>query len=394
MNKDNNNKYEAIRSSNGVRYVNTTHDEFITRMSDMHKESLIFNLSTQKVDEYLCDLGPAPDDANKDWGCVYQFPHYLIHSPVYRIEPDMDDDMVDITPICSYNENATVLINKKDMSKPGFKRFILDSCDSIIVLLNSLKIPVTKDPEKVAAYCQMMTMIQFINRYNKYMHIFHYNFKDVLVHSLDHDYRVYRIATIPEDGTIRGNDVISYYDKNLNKKVVQKVVDTINDIDDNSIYPTSAKPVPVVVDEEDENKLKEHIKRLSRARFIRGMMEDKNLKQTLCADWPKYLEGLIDLFNGEIKDGCPIKNAWNTTIGKIIKEFVDFIYNNAAYICELRQEKDVTFTIKVNEQYQLELMVGVYEEDDEDDEVYYAEPGDKLGIYYRNPIDEDSEELD
>ena len=354
---------------NGVRYVNTTHKEFIKLLSERYQDNTPnFNLSTQKVDEYLCDLGPAPDDANKDWGCVYQFPHYLIHSPIYRIEPDMDDDMVDITPICSYNENTTVLISKKDMSKPGFKRFVLDSCDSIIALLNSLKIPVTKDPEKVAAYCQMMTMIQFINRYNKYIHIFHYNFKDVLVHSLDHDYRVYRIVTIPEDGTVKRYGGMSYFD-NLNEKIVEK-----KNVD-------------------EEGPLKEHVKRLSRARFIRSMMKDKNLKQALCADWPKYLEGLIDLFNGEIKDGCPIKNAWSTPIGKIIKEFVDFIYDNAAYICELRQEEDVTFTIKVNKQYQLELLIGVYEDDD-NEEVYYTEPGDKLGIRHHTSIDETKEEPD
>ena len=387
MNKDNN-KYEV--NPNGVRYVNTTHDEFSTMMRDKKKGlPVFFNLSTQKVDEYLCDLGPAPDDANKDWGCVYQFPHYLIHSPLYRIEPDMDDDMVDITPICAYNENTTVLINKKDMSCPGFKRFILDSCDSIIALLNSLKIPVTKDPKNVAAYCQMMTMIQFINRYNKYIHIFNsYNFKDVLVHSLDHNYRVYRIAIIPEDGSIRGDDTISYYDKNLNEKIVNKNVEVINDKDDANVYPTAKQPVTVDI---DENKLKERVERLSRARFIRNMMKDKNFKQILCADWPKYLEGLIDLFNDEIKDGCPIKEAWRTSIGTTIKEFVDFIYDNAAYICELRQEEDLTFTIKVNKQYQLELLVGVYEEDD--DETYYTEPEDKFGIYYRNPIDEDAEEL-
>lgn len=354
---------------NGVRYVNTTHDEFSTMMRDK-KESHIFNLSTQKVDEYRCDLGPAPDDANKDWGCVYQFPHYLIHSPIHRIEPDMDDDMVDITPICTYNENTTVLINKEDMSNPGFKRFILDSCDSIIALLNSLKIPVTKDTKNVEAYKQMMTMIQFINRNNKYIHIFHYNFKYVLVHSLDQDYRVYKSAIIPEDGTVRGNDVMSYYDKNLNEKIVEK-----KNVD-------------------EEGPIKEHVKRLSRARFIRSMMKDKNLKQALCADWPKYLEGLIDLFNGEIKDGCPIKNAWSAPIGKIIKEFVDFIYDNAAYICELRQEEDVAFTIKVNKQYQLELLIGVCEEDD-NEEVYYAEPGDKLAIIHHHaPIDETKEEPD
>ena len=387
MNKDNNkNKYEA--NTNGVRYVNTTHDEFITMMRDKKKKGLpvFFNLSTQKVDEYLCDLGPAPDDANKDWGCVYQFPHYLIYSPIYRIEPDMDDDMVDITPICAYNENTTVLISKKDMSKPGFKRFILDSCDSIIALLNGLKIPVTKDPENVAAYRQMMTMIQFINRYNKYIHIFNnYNFKDVLVHSLDHNYRVYRIAIIPEDGSIRGDETISYYDENLNEKIVNKNVDVINDKDDASVYPTTKQPIAVDM---DEDKLKEHVKRLSRARFIRSMMKDENLKQKLCADWPKYLEGLIDLFNDEIKDGCPIKNAWDTSIGKIIKEFVDFIYDNAAYICKLRQEEDITFTIKVNKQCQLELLIGVYEEDD-DEETYYTEPGNKIGIYSHNPIDEE-----
>ncbi len=104
----------------------------------------------------------------------------------------------------------------------------------------------------------------------------------------------------------------------------------------------------------------EHVRRLNRARFIRSMMKDENFKQALCADWPKYLEGLIDLFNDEIKDECPIKNAWDTSIGKIIKEFVDFIYDNVVYICELRQEEDVTFTIKVNKQHQLELLLEIY----------------------------------
>jgi hypothetical protein len=122
------------------------------------------------------------------------------------------------------------------------------------------------------------------------------------------------------------------------------------------------------------------------------MMKDENLKQKLCADWPKYLEGLINLFNDEVKDGCLIKNAWNTPIGKIIKEFTDFIYDNAAYICELRQEEDITFTIKVNKQRQLELLIGVYEEDD-DEETYYTEPGNKIGIYSHNPIDENADEL-
>lgn len=194
---------------NGVRYVNTTHKEFTNMMYGRHQDSPIFNLSTRKVTEYKCDLGPGPDDASKDWGAIYLFPHYLIESPKYRIEPDIQDtDLVDITYICTYNELITVLIDKKDMSCPGFRRFILDTLDNMLYTVNGCKIPKTRDPENYLSYRQLMTMICFINKYNKYLSILPYEFKNVLVHILGDNecrYRRYAIATIAENSKVRGD---------------------------------------------------------------------------------------------------------------------------------------------------------------------------------------------
>ena len=188
---------------NGVRYVNTTHEEFTKMMCERHKDNASdFNLSTLKVTEYKCDLGPGPDDASKDWGAVYLFPHYLIKSPKYRIEPDIQDtNLVDITYICSYNETLTVLIDKKDMSCEGFRRFIFDTLENALHTVNGCKIPKTKEPENYTSYRQLMTLICFVNKYSKYLH---YRFRYVLVHILGDNkcrYRRYTIIAIDEKGS-------------------------------------------------------------------------------------------------------------------------------------------------------------------------------------------------
>jgi hypothetical protein len=198
-----NEKEEIYSENNGVRYVNTNHKTFTNMMYGRCNDFPKLNLSTRKVTEYKCDLGPAPDDASKDWGAIYLFPHYLIESPKYRIEPDIQDtDLVDITYICTYNELLTVLIDKKDMSCPGFRRFILDTLDNMLHTVNECKIPKTRDPENYLSYRQLMTMICFINKYNEYLHILPYRFKNVLVHIFgDNDecgYYRYAISTIAE----------------------------------------------------------------------------------------------------------------------------------------------------------------------------------------------------
>lgn len=195
---------EEIDNNSGVCYVNTTHEEFTKMMNERHQDTPDFNLSTRKVDEYKCDLGPAPDDASKDWGVVYLFPHYLIESPKYRIEPDIEDtDLIDITYICIYNEHTIVLIDKKDMNCPGFRRFILDILNNMLHTVNECKIPKSRDPENYLSYRQLMTMICFVNKYNEYIRILPYRTKNVLVHILGDNecrYRRYAIATIAENG--------------------------------------------------------------------------------------------------------------------------------------------------------------------------------------------------
>lgn len=214
QNGSNNNDKEIL----GVEYVNTTHEDYMMRYI---KDGTLrpFDVSGEKVEKYTRSLVPHPDycfkphvdekDKDKKYGVIYYFPHYIIKSDC-RIEPDViDTDMVDITHICDYPDDTIVLINKEDMNCNGFKRYILDTRADMLSCLNKLKIKFSEDPERFTAYRQMMTMVQFINKYNKYIHISPNNdTKWVLVHTLHsidnggRKYREYRIVTLDGPGIV------------------------------------------------------------------------------------------------------------------------------------------------------------------------------------------------
>lgn len=303
------NAYDEINcEKNGVRYVNTTREEFIKMMCEIHRENASdFNLSALKVTEYKCDLGPGPDDASKDWGAIYLFPHYLIKSPKYRIEPDIEDtDLVDITYICTYNELLTVLIDKKDMSCEGFRRFISDTLDNTLYTVNGCKIPKTRDPENYASYRQLMTTICFVNKYSKYLH---YRFKYVLVHILGDNecrYRRYTIIAIDEKGS-KVRDTMS---TRLSKK---STVKTDNTYDDYRIGNPKYKY------EEAMNFTK---------------MSDKidyeiSSHDTFTGDLITYYDGnlrkLVKEFNEKADELGSIEEAWKTKVGFIILKYINYI---------------------------------------------------------------------
>lgn len=357
---------------NGVRYVNTTHKEFIKLMSERHQDTPNFNLSTRKVTEYKCDLGPGPDDASKDWGAIYLFPHYLIESPKYRIEPDIQDtDLVDITYICTYNELITVLIDKEDMSCPGFRRFILDTLDNMLHTVNGCKIPKTRDPENYVSYRQLMTMICFINKYNEYLRILPYRFKTVLVHIIgDNDerkYRVYAIVIIP-DTVIRG------------KNIAEKIMDN-KENQDNIKYAMDYDGDTIV------NQADDYFTNMIKKTFTDT---DKRSFDDSCRNWKHMLRTMVNIVNNEIKNGCPIANVWDTESGKTLKNLADFIFENAQYIAELTKE-DVEFTVNVTKDYNLALTFSV-DEDDDDDEVKYVNPGDGFGTFHHNKTKEEADD--
>lgn len=299
---------------NGVRYVNTTHEEFTKMMRERHRDNAFdFNLSALKVTEYKCDLGPGPDDASKDWGAIYLFPHYLIKSPKYRIEPDIEDtDLVDITYICTYNELLTVLIDKKDMSCIGFRRFILDTLDNMLYTVNGCMIPKTRDPENYLSYRQLMTMICFINKYNKYLRILPYRFKNVLVHILGDNecrYRRYAIATIAENGKeVRSNTMNTHLveKSTVNKTANYEYRDDYRD--DNPKYKYEAAMNFTKMSDKIDYEIASH--------------------DTFTADLITYYDGnlrkLVKEFN-EKADEVGIEEAWKKKVGFIILKYIDYI---------------------------------------------------------------------
>jgi len=216
----------------GVEYVNTTREEYVNRYIKNGTLRPFDITACEKVNKYTCSLTPHPDcfkphvdekDKGKKYGAIYYFPHYLIKSDC-RIEPDViDTDMVDITHICSYPDDTIVLINKKDMSYQGFRTFILDTRTDMINCLNKLKIKFNEDPEKFVAYRQMMTMIQFINKYNKYICVSpNKDSKWILVHTLHSinnnrkDYREYCIVILDgiKNSSVLNNEAEDYRNDN------------------------------------------------------------------------------------------------------------------------------------------------------------------------------------
>lgn len=377
---------------NGVRYVNTTHKEFIKMMSERHQDSPIFNLSTRKVTEYKCDLGPGPDDASKDWGAIYLFPHYLIESPKYRIEPDIQDtDLVDITYICTYNELFTVLIDKKDMSCPGFRRFILDTLDNMLHTVNGCKIPKTRDPENYLSYRQLMTMICFINKYNEYLHILPYRFKNVLVHIFGDNecrYRRYAVATIAENGVIKGDIVNTHL---IEKSVIEKAANC-----DHKNYNRKHKEA--------------FMNFIKISDMIDYEITNHNTFSTdLITDYEDNLRKLVKEFN-EKADEIGIEEAWKTKVGFVILKYIDFIaefktddmkpiklyvdaYKHLCFTDRVKQSEISDFglgtlpTLKLNTDYK-------YNPDDfkvEDDSDYITEPGSMIIIFNNKNLEDDAE---
>lgn len=332
-NMNNGNHKEEIHNceNNGVRYVNTTHKTFTNMMYGRHHDFPNFNLSTRKVTEYKCDIGPAPDDASKDWGAIYLFPHYLIESHDYIIEPDINDtDLVDITDICAYNELITVLIDKKDMSCPGFRRFILDTLDNMLHTVNSCDIPKTRDPENYLSYRQLMTMICFINKYNKYLSILPYEFKNVLVHSIGDEccYRRYAIATIVENGKVFGDIMnANHVEKSTAKKNADADYDYRND------NPEYKYDVAMNFITKMSNKIDYKI------------ASHDAFKDDLITNYNYNLRKLVKEFN-EKADEIGIEKAWKTKVGFIILKYID-------YIAEFRTEDVKPIKLYINEHKRL-----------------------------------------
>lgn len=381
--------------NDGVRYVNTTHKTFTNMMYGRCNTFPNFNLSTRKVTEYKCDLGPAPDDASKDWGAIYLFPHYLIESHDY-IEPDINDtDLVDITDICSYNELLTVLINKNDMSCPGFKRFIIDTLNNMLYSVNACMIPTTIDPEKYLSYRQLMIMVQLINKYNKYIDILPYRFKYVLVHILDDNndeyghyyYYRYNIATIAENGEVLGDIMNCHL---VEKSEVGKTSDYRNDIPEHK-YDVAMNFIAKMSDEIDY-KITAH----------------DVFRDDLITNYNYNLRKLVQEFN-EKADEVGIEEAWETKVGFVILKYIDYI---AEFKTEdmkpiklyINEHKRLCFTDRVKKS-EIENNFGIftglstpeantdykYNPDDfrvEDDSDYITEPGSMIIIFNNKNLED------
>jgi len=376
----------------GVEYVNTTHEDYV--MSYVKDAALRpFDVTGQKVNEYTRSLTPHPDcfkqhvdekDRGKKYGAIYYFPHYIIKSDT-RIEPDvMDADMVDITHICDYPDDIIVLIDKKDMSCKGFNRYILDTKSDMLICLNKLKIKFSEDPERFTAYRQMVTMVKFINKYNKYIHLLPDNdVKWVLVHTLNYidngdekKYREYRIVTlnIPSNVTtdIRIKNPSVLNNNAENPLIKDDVCNTerfkafVNKSNDERKY-CSLQYIEDVIDmiENDDELDKEIIIKL----------------------WKIVLKNLIRAFNRKRKEDWNIENIWESNYGKALNMFIEFICNNNKFVKELTG-KYARFSIKVNDNRTLNLTIK-YERGEELDYMLRTSrkiynPGDEITVSHQD----------
>jgi len=356
----------------GVEYVNTTHEEYVNRYIKNGTLSTLrpFDATCEKVDKYTCSLTPHPDcfkphvdekDKDKKYGVIYYFPHYLIKSD-YRIEPDViNTDMVDITHICSYPDDTIVLINKKDMNCNGFKRYILDTKADMLSCLNKLKIKFNEDPEKFVAYRQMVTMIQFINKYNKYIYISpNEDSKWILVHTLHSidngrkDYREYCIV-ISDGIKAMNTDVRIKNPSVLNNKDEATLKIKPEFIFDKPVMTTEKKPyissyLIAVEDYRNDNPEYKYDVEMDLITKMSDKIDYKiashdAFKDDLITNYNYNLRKLVKEFN-EKADEIGIEKAWKTKVGFIILKYID-------YIAEFRTEDMKPIKLYINEHKRL-----------------------------------------
>lgn len=199
-----NNKKTYEERTNGVTYVNITKAEYEEIRDKSAKESNLTGFMKYFCKKYDYKLELMPDENNKPAGKVYHFPHYVLKFN-FRIAIDNSDEFVDITNILDYPDDCIVFMNKNDLKNEGFREFIVDRIQNILVSINKTKIKRTDNLENYKMYRDLRTIADFYNKYSSDMTDYTMKFntritthmnKVVIFHTIYEEYVRFGILTI------------------------------------------------------------------------------------------------------------------------------------------------------------------------------------------------------
>jgi hypothetical protein len=101
-------------------------------------------------------------------GAKYMFLHYVITPKDIRIQT-RDTSFVDISRLVEYGEESIVLIKKENLNVAGFQRLLRDRIINNLFFLNTSHFKCDTDVKKIKAYRDLMTLVEFCNKYKKYL---------------------------------------------------------------------------------------------------------------------------------------------------------------------------------------------------------------------------------
>ena len=319
---------------------------------------------------------------------VFKFNHIVIKTKT-RSEFNYDlfdvSKFIDATYVMDYPEDCIVLVDASRGLNADFFWYLKNRIDLLLALVN-LNYNKYNDIEDCAAFRDLMTVLCFINKYSdkfvigstvgKFILIRCYDIPDIYFKVIPTvAYTLQKAA--PKPISILDNPRYKDYGKYTCASAINPDKSKINDLDIVTLYPTKKNPLdfnPVellrklALDDANndfykkqwdlfEKTNKESVKRTIKKKKTNSTAPskfsfDELTDEQIADNYEEILKYYVIEFNKLIDKGMPIKEVWDTGVGKSLIGFINYIFDLST---KDKFGKYINFSLTVDDNYKLQL---------------------------------------
>ena len=316
----------------------------------------------------------------------FKFDHIVINAYT-RAEFDYnlfeELGFIDITYVTDYPEGCLAFIDASNKLPDEFFYYLVNRARTLLIIVNK---NYTKydNIEDCAAYRDLMTTLCFIHKYSDKFNNYHKT-AFILVKRYDVSGVYLEIVTVydtpyvaaPKPISILDNPRYKDYGKYTCASAINPDKSKINDLDIVTLYPTKKNPLdfnPVellrklALDDANndfykkqwdlfEKTNKESVKRTIKKKKTDSTAPskfsfDELTDEQIADNYEEILKYYVIEFNKLIDKGMPIKEVWDTGVGKSLIGFINYIFDLST---KDKFGKYINFSLTVDDNYKLQL---------------------------------------
>lgn len=319
---------------------------------------------------------------------VFKFNHIVIKTKT-RSEFNYDlfdvSKFIDATYVMDYPEDCIVLVDASRGLNADFFWYLKNRIDLLLALVN-LNYNKYNDIEDCAAFRDLMTVLCFINKYSDKFVIGSTVGKFILIRCYDIPGIYFKVIptvaytlqkAAPKPISILDNPRYKDYGKYTCASAINPDKSKIKDSDIVTLYPTKKNPFnfdpteflrKLAFDnaEKDfykkqwdlfEKTNKESVKRTIKKKKTDSTAPskfsfDELTDEQIADNYEEILKYYVIEFNKLIDKGMPIKEVWDTGVGKSLISFINYIFDLST---KDKFGKYINFSLTVDDNYKLQL---------------------------------------